>query len=450
VAAWLEVAHLRAELGQAAAALRTLDSASARAGRRRAMLVATARVRVLMVLDRAPQADSLLRQLVRDHRGDTNVARVALERADRHRARGEGADERTLYGALIRRFPAAPATATARFRYGLQLYAAGMPDSAHAYVEAAALADSAGALGLGPRYWRARLALERGDTNAPAELRALAQAFPLSFHGVRARELVGDTDFVVDRPLALPRPGSFPPARARDRVRLLAEHGFEVEARAEAVGWVTDPMVSVQVLLAAAQAASAAGYARESITLGEAARTRVGMVEGVARAIYPIPWRDVLEAEAQEHCVDPLLLAALIRQESRFDVRAVSRAGARGMSQVMPATGAELARRLGLGPFDPELLFVPDFNLHLGTRYLHEREVRDTFPPLPLLASYNAGASRVGRWRTWPEFGDTDLFAERVFIPETRDYVRTVYASYVWYRYAWRPPPPAAAPPPLP
>jgi len=449
--AWLDAAYLQAEQGQVALALRTVDSAGARAGRRRGTIVTAARVRVLMIADRLPQADTLLAQLIRVQRGDTNVARVVLERADRHRAKGEGADERTLYGALVRLFPNAPATAVARFRYGLQLYAAGQQDSAWVYVTAAERADSTGAMGLGPRFWHARLALERGDTTGVARLRALVGAYPLHYYGVRARELLGDTAFIVDTALALPRPGSFPPARARERVRLLTALGLEVEARAEAVGWITDPMVSVQVLLAAAQGAADAGYARESIALGEAARVRAGMTSGVARALFPLPWRSVLEAEAREQCVDPLLLAALIRQESRFDVRAVSRAGARGMAQVMPATAAQLAARLRLGPFDAELLFVPDYNLHLGTRYLREREDRDSFPPLPLLASYNAGAGRVARWRSWPEFADADLFAERVSIAETRDYVRTVYASYQWYRHAWqRPAPPAAEPPPLP
>lgn len=441
VTAWLALARLQAERRQVALALRTVDSAGARAGRRQATLVSAARVRVLLIGDRLGAADTLLAQLIRAHRGDTGIARVVLERADLHRARGEGADERTLYGALIRRFPAAPATTAARLRYGLQLYAIGMRDSAWVYVAAAAAADTAGALGLSTRYWRARLGLEQGDTAAVDELRRLARAFPLQFYGVRARELLGDSDFVVDTALALPRPGSFPPARARERVRLLAAFGYDAEARAEALGWLGNPAVSVQVLLAAAQAAAEAGYARESIALGEAAKERAGMTAAVARAIFPLPWRSVIEAEANEHCVDPLLLAALIRQESRFDVRAVSRAGARGMSQVMPATGAQMSERLRLGPWDPELLFVPDFNLHLGTRYLYEREVRDSFPPLPLLASYNAGPARVGRWRTWPEFGDPDLFAERVSIPETRDYVRTVYASYVWYRHAWPSPP---------
>jgi soluble lytic murein transglycosylase len=93
---------------------------------------------------------------------------------------------------------------------------------------------------------------------------------------------------------------------------------------------------------------------------------------------------------------------------------------------------------------------VPDFNLHMGSRYLRDRIERDSFEVYALLASYNAGPARVGRWKSWPEYRDPDLFAERVSISETRDYVRTVYASYVWYRYAYPPPPPVPAERPLP
>jgi soluble lytic murein transglycosylase len=94
------------------------------------------------------------------------------------------------------------------------------------------------------------------------------------------------------------------------------------------------------------------------------------------------------------------------------------------------------------------LLFVPDFNLHLGSRFLADRLRVDSFPVYAAIAAYNAGSQRVDRWRLWPEFGDPDLFVERVAIAETRNYVKTVYASYQWYRRAYTTPaaPPASAP----
>jgi soluble lytic murein transglycosylase len=159
-----------------------------------------------------------------------------------------------------------------------------------------------------------------------------------------------------------------------------------------------------------------------------------------ARGVQPFPYRAVIEGEAAEQCLDPLLLAAIIRQESRFTARVTSRAGARGMSQVMPETGRELAQRMRIAGWDAELLFIPDFNLHLGSRFLADRFRVDSFPVYAAIAAYNAGAQRVDRWRLWPEFGDPDLFVERVAIAETRNYVKTVYASYQWYRRAYATP----------
>jgi soluble lytic murein transglycosylase len=418
--------------------MRAVDSAGARAGPLHAGLIGAARVQVEEADGRWEAADALLGRLVEAHPGDTNVARAILGFADRNRGRSETVSERARYVTLLRRFPDAPAANAARFRLGLIAYLEGSRDSALTMVRDAAARDTTHALGLGPRYWEARLRLETGDTSARGDLKRLAVESPIAFYGVRAREILGDTAFLADTVLALPRQGSFAPARARERVRMLSAFGFDAEARAEATGWASDTTQSVYVLMAAAQAAADQGYARESIVLGDAVRARVGMVQGAARALFPISYREVLEGEGAEQCIDPLLLAALIRQESRFDPRAVSRVGARGIGQVMPATGRQLAERMRMGPWDREFLFVPDFNLHLGVRYIADRQARDSFPTYALLAAYNAGAGRVSKWKSWPEYPDPDLFAERVSIIETRDYVRNVYASYVWYQVAWK------------
>jgi soluble lytic murein transglycosylase len=436
VAAWVELAAIRSGRRQYGAALEALDSAEAR-GRRRheapAMPVALARVQVLGAADRWDAANRLVASLAMDSPGDSDVAAAMLVVANHERSRGTAENERTLYTALVERFRATPAATFARFRLALADYGAGRIDSAAAGVAAVIAADTAHRLGRAPRYWDARLKLERRDPGAAVALGAIAAEEPAGYYGVRSRELLGDSlQFASDT--APPPPGAFPASLARERVLLLARAGLETEARAEALGWTRGTAVTPQVLVAAAGAAAEAGFGREAIQMGEAARRRAGLSREVAHALFPLPYRPVIMAEAAEQCVDPLLMAAIVRQESRFDPRAQSRAGARGMSQVLPRTGAELSQRLRLRPWNPQLLYVPDFNLHLGARYVRERLVRDSLPVYALLASYDAGRTAIVRSRQLPEFRDVDLFVERLSIAETRDYVRNVYANYQWYR----------------
>ncbi len=455
LALWLELSSLLAERRDRRGALAAADSAERHARRVSAPPGSLARVGVARVAGLAAArewdaADTLVGRLAGRFPGDTSVARAVLTLAEHDRAMAQAAPERARYQLLLRDFTTTPAANVARFRAGLGAYAQGRKDSAATAFADVLARDSARLLGTAPRFWDARVRLERGDSLGRTLLLRIAATEPLTYYGVRARNLTNDSlGLVADS--ALPRPDSLavPPARAYERIRLLVLVGLEQEARDEALGWAGEPAASVQLLSSAAEAATAAGFAREAIRLGEAARSRAGLSLGAARGVLPLPYRGVIEGEATEACLDPLLLAAIIRQESRFTARAVSRAGARGMAQVLPSTGRELARRLGVTTWDPELLFVPDFNLHLGARFLHDRLRVDGMPVYAAIAAYDAGAQRVDRWRSWPEFADPDLFVERVAISETRNYVKTVYASYQWYRRAYATPgvPPAAAAP---
>jgi len=441
VALWLELAALRSERRDPRGALAAVDSADRHTRRLGTPRVAAARVTAYAAAKEYGRADTLLLPLVEHFPGDSSVARAVLLLAEHDRALVQTPDEMRRYWLLVARFPLAPATNVARFRLALWHVVLGQRDSAEAILADVVARDSAGALGTAPRFWRARLRWDRGDSTAAAFLRRIAQQEPFSYYGVRARELLGEPlGFVPDSAIAPPRPGSFAPARARERVRMLASLGFDVEARAEAIGWIGDSASSVHLLAAVAGAAAAAGLAREAILLGQAVQARAGITVAAARGVQPLPYRVVIEGEAAEQCLDPLLMAAIIRQESRFTARVTSRAGARGMSQVMPATGRQLAQWMRIAGWDAELLFIPDFNLHLGSRFLADRLRVDSFPVYAAIAAYNAGAQRVDRWRLWPEFGDPDLFVERVAIAETRNYVKTVYASYQWYRRAYATP----------
>ncbi len=150
-----------------------------------------------------------------------------------------------------------------------------------------------------------------------------------------------------------------------------------------------------------------------------------------AAASHPIPLRFTGLLRPADPHVTPALALAIARQESRFQIDAVSRAGARGLMQLMPATAQAVARANGLPADVGRLTLDPDYNAALGTRYLGDliRRFDDT---VLAAAGYNAGPGRPAQWMG--DFGDPrrmDRHAqldwmERIPFRETRNYVQRV------------------------
>jgi len=141
-----------------------------------------------------------------------------------------------------------------------------------------------------------------------------------------------------------------------------------------------------------------------------------------------------------------LLVASVIRQDSGFEPHATARTNARGLMQVEPATGQELAQTLGFPDFDPALLWIGPVNLVLGIHHFAVSVAR--YPEIERgLAAYNAGTARVDRWSMSPlngqlrtgdhvrdPIGDVEMFVERIPFVETRDYVRAIIRNQAVYR----------------
>jgi soluble lytic murein transglycosylase len=159
---------------------------------------------------------------------------------------------------------------------------------------------------------------------------------------------------------------------------------------------------------------------------------------------FPIPFREDLERFARQNNLDPFLVAALARQESEFNPKAVSVSSARGLTQIMPSTGRELSRRLRIRPYSTARLFQPQVNLQLGTYYL--RSVVDSVDGRweAALAAYNAGLSRAKDWSTWGEFREPAEFVETVPFTQTREYIQIVLRNADIYRQLYAAPEAAA------
>lgn len=285
-------------------------------------------------------------------------------------------------------------------------------------------------------YWAGRSYEEAGDVErARARYREVRAREPLSYYSLRAAERL-DEEF-------WPSLGEGPPEDPAVRrqvegwmrgLDLLRAAGLEREAEAEAarlVARVADDRGALAYTLA--EELNSRGFTGHGIRIGRRLEAG-GTNPRLLRILYPLPYRDIIVAESRERKLDPFMTAALIRQESMFKAGVSSPVGARGLMQIMPKTGVPLARAAGISGWSSELLFQPEINVHLGTMYLAE-QIRNYGGSLPsVFSAYNAGPRRVERWSRFPEYGDEELFTERIPYRETRDYVKILTRNAAIYR----------------
>jgi soluble lytic murein transglycosylase len=148
---------------------------------------------------------------------------------------------------------------------------------------------------------------------------------------------------------------------------------------------------------------------------------------------FGLYFNQIVENAANEYGFDPLLLYSLIRQESFFEGFIVSSAGARGLMQIMPATGEEIAN-LMKWPMNYTVsdLYRPIVNIRMGANYLSRMHTYFNDDIFAALAAYNAGPGNVSNWEDKAD-NDPDLFLEIIPYEETRRYLRNIYTFYRIY-----------------
>jgi peptidoglycan lytic transglycosylase len=307
-------------------------------------------------------------------------------------------------------------------------------------------------------YYLGRIAESKSDwAAAHAYYQAIDNAFPNYYYAILARErleapsVAGTSDspsavqFLSALPIADRRtPDSFEPTSLTQqriaRARLLDTAGLEDLAEAELrFGAKVDGQPQIMAVelaeLASQRDAPDQGiryikhYAPGYLSLSLDAAP-----EKFWRLAFPLPYRKALEAYCRAQSLDPYLMAALIRQESEFNPRAVSRANARGLAQVMPSTGRQLSRKLKIRHYRTAMLFTPEMNLKMGTYYL--KQLSDDLQGKweAALASYNAGKSRVTAWLASANYREPAEFVESIPFNETRGYVESVLRNAEVYR----------------
>ena len=345
--------------------------------------------------------------------------------------RGEWAGAARWFDELIARYPADLRASLARFRLAAQALRDGLGDSASALYRAEVAAGAPQRMSA--RFWLGKLALLSGDsTGARASWLALAREDSIGYYGLRARREVSLPPL---RFAAAPAPApSAAIVAALGRVDTLLLAGLDTAAQAEVRTILARaPQQDLDALLAWSDGLARRGFGPAAVRFGWQAALKAPNDPRVLRAIFPWPNRRAVEGEAAEFGVDPLLLVAIVRQESVFDAEALSPAGARGLAQLLPGTAALTARGLDV-TFYPEWITVPDLNLHLGAAHLQELLQRFPGRVDAAVAAYNAGTAPVIRWLARPGADDPDQFIEAIPYQETRGYVRSVLRNRELYR----------------
>ena len=317
------------------------------------------------------------------------------------------------------------------------------PEAATRHFQALAAASPATITQGRAWYWLGRAAAAAQDQHADYSKSAI---YPTTFYGQLAALALGDDAKATAARIDALRDPPATPAQAFGLTQREV-----VRAAALLAAW-SEPHRAETFLLRmddlAPDLADRALTADLALYLGQP-QTAVAIARRMGRDGAVLPeagWP--LPVNPPPDSVDPAIVLGLIRQESSFDSGTISPAGARGLMQLMPATAATLAHRIGTTVTPVALVFEPEQNMRLGTAFL--RELLDRYGnALPLaLAAYNAGPGRVDQWLA--QNGDPRAEAaasavgqheidmidwiELIPFEETRNYVQRVLENVVIYR----------------
>ncbi len=408
--------------------------------------------RILRNTGRVKPMTRLYRELIEG--GGVDGATAAWELAREMESLGRWKEAERVYGELIDTFPGSSRLRDARFRRGFtRVRLHRLRDAVDDFRTAFGLSDP------GPEqeqagFWLARTltALGRPEEAREAARVGAWRSAPTDYYGVRLYRDYGFRPEVPAPPEGTPFAGGRGlesladaawPAPIRDaylRGLDLARLGLAGEAKAE-WGRAADlgrslPTVVQSLALAAAVHdlyPEGVRWANQSLAvLPVAAGTR----SGFERLAFPAAYYGTVTRAAAAHGTAPELVWAIMRQESLYDPLAVSRADARGLLQILPATLPRITAETGREPLPTEALFRPEVNVPLGVAFFAARRAEFDGALLPTLAGYNAGENKVRQWIALADGDTAEVFVECIGYPETYGYVRRIgWLAWVYRAY---------------
>jgi peptidoglycan lytic transglycosylase len=377
-------------------------------------------------------------------RGNLPAALARLEQLSAHDQNGEHAAEALFQQALLRRDLGQKAQAAADLARLVAL-----PQLSPEQAQRA-------------QYWRARLLEDLDDPGAAAAMARVAAEHPASYYGLLARSRLGAGEkangatavaTATATTAAAAKPCTGADKWPLDAGPLSADPTFVegVELLRLGLPGAAPPLLAIDPRPLPASAAellievlrrAGADHAVNRVTRLTLGRDLDGPIDACAtdtwQALYPRPFLPAINKAAAAARLEPELLLALVREESRFNPYARSSTGALGLTQLMLDTAQEVARDFKLGEIGPDDLLRPSTNVAVGGRYLGTL-VAQFRPSLgQAVAAYNAGPGAVSRWERPRRNAELDEWVEWIPVDETRDYVKRVLGSYGAYRLLYR------------
>jgi soluble lytic murein transglycosylase len=410
-------------------------------------------------LNNLDEMDSLTARLGRLHPNSPWRLKAVISVADRYLTENKSAEYEPLYRACFESFPQDKQAAGCHWKVAWVHYLRREADSndlLRAHLRLFPASENASAA----LYFLGRLAEQARDRGvARAYYEEVAREYPNQYYAMLARDRITPLAGVAPAPAAAEflRTVNFP-QRARttvfdasvtsqariDRAKTLVLAGLkewaEIELRYGAQTGDQPHLLAMQLgaLIGDGRPAQAIRYIK-SYAGNYLSLPIESAPQDFWRLAFPLPYRADLERFSKQNKLDPFLMAALIRQESEFDAAVISPANARGLTQIEPATGRELSRKLKIAKYTTAKLFQPSLNLQFGTLYL--RTVTDQLGghTEAALAAYNAGMSRAKAWLTWGDFKEPAEFVETVPFTQTRGYIQAVLRNADAYRRIYGP-----------
>jgi len=303
-------------------------------------------------------------------------------------------------------------------------------------------------------YWCgiAEHRLSRED-HAIKLFQTLQQRFPYHYYGLKAKKRLQELHFGANSETFVPetRTITFPVLKLS--VSTTQQPEFKAASILAQAGLVADAAGSVRKLLerqrgdqalalVTVRALANAGAYNQGMNIlvnhfGQFLRQPAkGLPDDFWKLVYPRPFLSDVEDAGEATGVDPLLLYALMRQESRFDPNARSLVGALGLMQIMPYTAEELRVTAGLQNvlLDEEVLLQPRVNTRLGATLMRRLLTMFEGAVAPVTASYNAGEDLAAVWWQAADGLREDQFVDSIPYSETRRFVREVITNYTTYQ----------------